>query len=291
MNYREYFTRHTRFGKIIGAIFGFIMAGPIGALLGLFIGNFFDKGLNEHLTKPNWSYRTERREHVQQLFLQATFSVMGYIAKANGRITENIIQMAKQTMDEMGLNKAQKHAAQLFFNEGKHVSFNLNEILTELKTAAHDNPELLKLFIELQYRAALIDGLSNHKIDRLNKIFAYMGLAPIHTQARFYDDFFSRHAYQQRPHTDYSYNYNSSSNEQASHSRYKGTLNEAYALLKITPLATQDEVKQTYRRLMSKHHPDKLMSKGASENEIKAANEKTQAIRRAYEQICENKGW
>lgn len=287
MNYREYFTRHTRFGKIVGAIFGFIMAGPVGALLGLFIGNFFDKGLNEHLTKPNWSYRSERRQNVQHLFLEATFSVMGHVAKANGRVTENIIKMAKQTMDDMGLNQAQKQAAQHFFNEGKQEHFNLSSILIELRTVAHDNPELLKLFIELQYRAALIDGLSNPKLERLNDVFGQMGLAPVHTQSRFYNDFFDRHAYQQRPNT----GYRQHAGDPPRQSHYKGTLSEAYALLKITPQSTQEEVKRTYRRLMSKHHPDKLMSKGASEKEIKAANEKTQAIRRAYEQVCENKGW
>jgi len=285
MNFHEYFTRHQRFGKILGAILGFIMAGPLGAFLGLFIGNFFDKGLALHFSKPNWSYRTEHRESVRHIFLHATFSVMGHIAKTDGRITENAILMAKQTMHEMGLNKIQKQTAQTFFNEGKQAQFNLSATLTQLKTVAHDNPELLKLFIELQYRAAQINGLSSHKINLLNEIFSQMGLAPLHTQSRFYSDFYYRNKNQDQR-TNYQYN-------QASQNRRttEGTLEEAYALLKLTPDAKQNEVKQTYRRLMSQNHPDKLMAKGATEKEIKTANAKTQAIRRAYEQICEHKGW
>jgi DnaJ like chaperone protein len=284
MNPREYFTRHQRFGKIIGAILGFIMAGPFGAFLGLFIGNFFDKGLAEHFSKPNWSFRTEHRESVRRIFLHATFSVMGHLAKADGRITEDVISMAKQIMHDMGLSKKQKETSQAFFNEGKQPQFNLSAILTELKTIAHDNPELLKLFIELQYRAAQVNGISSRKLNLLNEIFSQMGLAPLHTQSRYYNDFFYRHS-NQHQYTGYQYNQGSQNH------RNQGTLDEAYALLKLSPNAKQDEIKRTYRRLMSQNHPDKLMSKGATEEEIKTANEKTQAIRRAYEQICENKGW
>ena len=42
---------------------------------------------------------------------------------------------------------------------------------------------------------------------------------------------------------------------------------------------------------MSRNHPDKLISKGLPEEMIKIANEKTQNIRKAYEQICTSKGW
>ena len=44
-------------------------------------------------------------------------------------------------------------------------------------------------------------------------------------------------------------------------------------------------LKKAYRRLMSQHHPDKLVSKGLPEEMIKVATEKTQEIRKAYDLV------
>jgi DnaJ like chaperone protein len=45
------------------------------------------------------------------------------------------------------------------------------------------------------------------------------------------------------------------------------------------------ELKKAYRRLMSQHHPDKLVAKGLPEQMIRDATEKTQQIKAAYELI------
>ena len=44
-------------------------------------------------------------------------------------------------------------------------------------------------------------------------------------------------------------------------------------------------MKKAYRKLMSQHHPDKLVSRGLPEEMLKLATEKTQEIKAAYEQI------
>ena len=64
-------------------------------------------------------------------------------------------------------------------------------------------------------------------------------------------------------------------------------LEDAYAILNTTPDASDDEVKAAYRRLTSKHHPDKLVAQGMSEEHLKSAEEKTRLIRAAYERIRE----
>ena len=68
-------------------------------------------------------------------------------------------------------------------------------------------------------------------------------------------------------------------------------LASCYALLDLKPNASKEEVKRAYRRQMSLHHPDKLMAQGLSDAQIKAANNTTQAIRKAYDQIRLSKGW
>jgi DnaJ like chaperone protein len=64
-------------------------------------------------------------------------------------------------------------------------------------------------------------------------------------------------------------------------------LASAYATLGVGPKASDAEIKKAYRRLISQHHPDKLMAKGLPEEAMRMASQKTQEIRRAYETITE----
>ena len=283
MNFRQFFAHNTWWGKLSGAFLGYLTAGPVGAFFGVLIGNFFDRGLAHHALRPHWHYHAEKRKSVQKIFFEATFTIMGYIAKSDGRVSEQEILMAKTVMQEMELNRIQKTAAQTYFNAGKQSDFRPNAILTLLKQATKDNPELLKLFLEIQYRAAHVDGLSSKKQQYLNAIFTQLGFAPLHKQHRFYEDFI--------------YNNHDKANEsdkQRSQSSYQpayGMLDHAYSILEVTPNATKQDVKRAYRRLMSRNHPDKMIARGLPEEMVKIANEKTQKIRKAYEQICEGKGW
>lgn len=286
MSPRQFFTNHNWWGKLIGAFFGYLIAGSAGALIGILIGNFFDRGLSEHFSRPHWSYHSEKRKAVQKIFFDTTFAVMGHIAKADGHVSKQEIQMAKALMSEMGLNKGQIKEAETCFTEGKNTKFNLYQVLTRLQQASHDNPELLKLFIDIQYRAAQVDGLSLKKQQMFNNILRQFGFAPLHEQYRFYEDFDYGYTHRQTHQKQ-----SSSSYQQYSRSTSAHTLDYAFGILEVKPSATKDEVKRAYRRLMSRNHPDKLIAKGLPQEMIKIANEKTQKIRKAYDQICESKGW
>jgi DnaJ like chaperone protein len=69
------------------------------------------------------------------------------------------------------------------------------------------------------------------------------------------------------------------------------SLENAYAALGLTPAATDAEIKKTYRRLMSQHHPDKLASKGLPESMREMAEQKTREISTAYAVIKEARGF
>lgn len=288
MNFRQFFTAHAWWGKILGAFLGFLAAGPAGAFFGILIGNFFDRGLAEHLSSPYWRYHAEKHSQVQQQFFDATFRVMGHIAKSDGRVSEQEIQMAKALMESMRLSDTQKKLAVQRFNEGKKPSFHLTDTLLQLKQACQDNPELLKLFLDIQYQAAQVDYITPEKTTRLTIIFRTLGFAPLNQQHRFYEDYVFRSQKQQS-------NQHRSREQNSSHyqhpPRSTSSLASAYGILEIPTSANKQEVKRAYRRLMSRNHPDKLIAKGLPESMIKLANEKTQTIRKAYETICENKGW
>lgn len=290
MSLREIFTTQAWWGKIIGAIMGYLIAGPMGALFGILVGNFFDRGLAEHFAHPLWLYHSESRKTIQKFFFEATFEVMGHIAKSDGRVSENEIKMASVLMKEMKLTNAQKKEARLLFRQGKSQSFNLQKTLSRLKNIVHDNPELIKLFLDIQYRAAQVDGLTTNKLKTLNQMLIYLGFAPIHRQNRFYDDFDYGPSYRQNTKHDHS-RYSSRSKNHHKSPPLKDQLTRAYGILEVSRDASKQEVKRAYRKLMSKNHPDKLIAQGLPDEMIKLANDKTQKISKAYDLICEAKGW
>ncbi|MFT4058905.1 MAG: co-chaperone DjlA [Legionella sp.] len=292
MNFKKIFTANSWWGKFIGAFIGYCIAGPIGILLGLFAGTLFTRRLSLYYANPHWSYFQERNAAVQKAFFETTFSIMGYLAKTDGRITTQEIELARSVMREMHLKPEQKLVAIHLFNEGKSPHFNLREKLAQLLIACRSNRELLKLFINIQYQMAQVDSLTTRKIQVLDMIFTSLGFAPIHKQYRFYEDFGFNYSHTQNQNE----THQSSSESYSSYSKYnykpsKTNLDHAYALIEVSPNANQQEVKRAYRRLLSRNHPDKLIAQGLPQEMIKIANEKTQKIVKAYESICESKGW
>jgi DnaJ like chaperone protein len=69
------------------------------------------------------------------------------------------------------------------------------------------------------------------------------------------------------------------------------SLEAAYRVLGITPQASNEEVKTAYRRLMSQHHPDKLVSRGLPQSMVGVAEQKTHEVRTAYERIKTQRGF
>jgi DnaJ like chaperone protein len=68
---------------------------------------------------------------------------------------------------------------------------------------------------------------------------------------------------------------------------YNGVDN-AYKVLEIDKSVTDSEVKKAYRKLVKKHHPDKLQHLG--EEHLKGAEEKFRQIQMAYESIQQERG-
>lgn len=62
-------------------------------------------------------------------------------------------------------------------------------------------------------------------------------------------------------------------------------LHKAYRTLGLTPDAGEDLVRTTFRRHMNRSHPDKLAARGATETELKAAQQNTYELRKAYDLI------
>lgn len=262
-------------GKIIGSVCGYLLMGPFGLIIGFIVGHVFDKGF-----QLQRSFFFGGATQTREAFFNATFSVMGYIAKADGRVSEREIQAVRGVMNRMNLNEEQRKNAINLFEQGKQPDFNLDQTLTNLMQVCHSNKILLQMFVELQMQTALAEGhLSAEKQRILQQISQRLGFVPL--QFAFFDNIFrgAQGSYQQ--YQQYQHSARPSSGIQ---------LQEAYKVLEINSQATDIEVKKAYRKMMSQHHPDKLIAKGLPEEMVKLATEKTQQIQGAYEKICTARG-
>ncbi len=268
-------------GKFLCGLFGLLIGGPVGLILGIIIGHFFDRGLAQHL-KGQWIFRTQNTE-AQKIFFKTTFQVMGYIAKSDGLVTEEEIAQARAIMRQLNLNEAQKKAAIEAFTEGKQPEFNLNTAIQQLYQKCQHQRLLLQLFIEFQVRAATIRGkLDPTKEKIITQICEALGFLP-KNNFNFENFFRAFNEYAQHAGSQHSY-------QQGNPFKSQLSLESAYQTLGLAKTATDEEIKKTYRKLINQNHPDKLVAKGLPPEMIKLATEKTQQIQAAYERICTARG-
>jgi DnaJ like chaperone protein len=257
-------------GALIGAVLGFMVGGPLGALVGAILGQSLSVGVS----RGGWS--SYDAAGAQRAFFTATFSVMGHIAKADGRVSENEIQTVRAFMAHMNLDAAQQQAAIELFNRGKEPDFKLDETLTRFRAECRGRFDLLSMFVEFQLHVALADG-PMHPAER--QVFARMCevLGFSEFQLRRLEAFIlaRRGFHGQGP---------------TAPSRLDD-LSAAYQTLGVASSAKDAEVKTAYRRLMKENHPDKLVSRGLPEAMIKLAQEKVQQINVAYEAIKVSRGF
>lgn len=267
-------------GKFVGGAFGFMLGGPLGAILGASLGHQFDIGmirLDAHETlRPGDQHR------VQMAFFTATFSVMGHIAKADGRVSPEEISLANRIMDQMSISGEMRTTVINLFEQGKSADFPLDDVLAQFYQECHRRTDLIRMFLEIQIQEALADGSMDNKEEKLLlhicgqlrvSHFDYERLKMrVQAQQRFYGQ-------------NYQYQQGQQYQRQQPYHHEPSSLQDAYEVLGLTSSASDDEVKKAYRRLMSQNHPDKLVAKGLPEEMMKLAKEKTQKITKAYETV------
>lgn len=268
-------------GKLIGAILGYLVARIPGAIVGFILGYFFDEGLKQHSILSNLFSSKENRHKIQQVFFKATFTIMGHVAKSDGSVSEEEVQNVEAIMRQLHIDSESRTQAIQFFNEGKNNEFNLDDMLNELRTVCKKHKALLQVFIEIQLQAAYLDGVL---VDSKRAILIYVSerlgidrtlFARLNAMHQAEDKFreYMRQQYQQK----------------FQKMRSTSTVAEAYKVLAIEPSASDAAIKKAYRKLMSLHHPDKLIAQGLPEEMIKMTTQKTVEIQKAYETIMEDR--
>jgi len=281
-------------GKILGFCFGFMFGKLFGAILGLYLGHLFDKSLKNNFDKAGGFSSLFSGDDVnerQALFFSSCFAVMGHIAKSNGRISEIHIKAANLFMDEMGLKGEERREAQHAFQSGKYSDFSLKETVHDFKERFAKRNDLMQLFLEIQIQMAFSDGvLAEHEKQLLAEVSKQLGISNAHFAfvLKRYQAEFNFRKQQQRFNQQQSQGQSNSYREGSGHHVPPSNnmdREQALALLGLNSDASQRDMKVAYRKLMSQHHPDKLVSQGLPKHMMELAVKKSQDIQAAYEYL------
>ena len=250
-------------GTVIGLGAGFAVANIPGALLGALLGQAMDR----RLRLQGWDDMCERlgaRPALQDDEL--LFVLLGRLAKSDGRVAEQHIQQARQEMVRLDMPEAARLRAIAAFNRGKAGKDRLSGHLRRIRLQPHAAEGTLRAC----WRMAWADGKAGrHERELLLEWGQKLGLSRRQVQAMSLE-------YEPRkvPASAAAMNYAA-----------------ALRLLGIEADTEGDQVKQAYRRLVSKHHPDKLAGSGASEAQVREATERTRELHQAYAIVRKRRGF
>ena len=237
-------------GKWIAGALGWAMFGPLGGLLGYFLGSRLERQAVAAAGSEDGQVWNQGQRNS---FLISLLALSAAVIKADGKVSSAERSRFREFFSANFGPQAANEAEEIL-NEVLQKDFNLYEVCSQIRSCM-DYSQRLQLYHYLVSLGAC-DGLVQKEVDLLETIANYIGLSKTDSDAIMA---------QFRPNND-----------------------SNYRVLGITPDATDEEVKKAYRRMAVKYHPDKVATLG--EDVQKAAEEKFKAISQAYEAICRERG-
>lgn len=250
-------------GTLIGAGIGYALASIPGALLGTVLGQVVDR----RLQLRNWQILRERlggRAAIRDD--EVLFVLLGRLAKSNGRVLPVHIHQTREHMNRLGLDHAGRLRAVAAFNRGRDEREGLRGYLRYLRS----DPVTGEALLRACWRMAWADGKVTPVERELIGVWGqWLGWSPSRIDALA-----AEHDPLKRT-------------PLGSVEDYPGAL----SLLGVKADADPQTIKRAYRRLLSRHHPDKLTGAGASAAQVREATERTRDLHSAYALIKTRRGF
>jgi DnaJ like chaperone protein len=238
------------FAKWIGGGLGWVVGGPIGGLLGFFVGSLFDNTTIQTSTTSGAMGTTPGAFGMSLLVLVAA------VMKADGKIVKSELDYVKQ----------------FFVRQFGHET--AKEALVMLR-------DLLKKDIPIRDVCSQISRNMDYssRLQLLHLLFGVSG-----ADSRFHPSEVSL------VETMSGYLGISASDYVSIRNMFIPETDSAYKILEIDPSATNDEVKKAYRKMAVKYHPDKVSHLGedfrkTADDKFKRVNEAYERIKKERDMV------
>lgn len=247
------------------------------------------------------------------LYIAVMFEVAGQVCAAKGHVSDEDRSRVYDMIKKMQLDAETEVLSRYAFNMGQTKNYPLRTRLKQLYRAYSDDKRGLMLFCKNMLELALIDGRLHNNERRILNIIADEFRIPyaqmlIFASQTIHKENEYRHYWQtneqwkqQRQHArseqrrqqyqqqQKQYQQQQRHNQQQQPEEPFGT--DPYLVLGISAKSSPQEIKQAYRRLMNKYHPDKLIKQNLSETEMQRATEHAQRIQAAYAYVKQLRGF
>lgn len=248
------------FTKWITGGLGFVLGGPIGALVGFAIGSLIDSSsevVNERSQRGQTvGGRGAYGRTAEGDFKMSLLVLIACVMKADGRPQKQELNVVKRFLLANFGEEGSLEALQILKNLLKQE---INDVEVARQINYNMNYSGKLELVHLLFEIAYADGAENYsELQVIQRIAGNLGINRL--------DFESL---------------------KAPYHKTKD-VNWAYKTLEIQPSATNDEIKKAYREMAKKYHPDTVANLG--EDIKKKATEKFRTVNEAYEELKKLRG-
>ena len=261
-------------GKIVGGAAGLAIGGPIGAVIGAVAGHAYDlyrkEEDRERLARrrdgeraaPEWADElppvfADPTETRRIAFATAVIVLGAKLAKVDGVVSRDEVQAFKRVFR---IDDSEVGDVARIYNQAKTSARDFEPYARQIAALFGHDPFLLEELLVGLFEVARADGeLNPAEVDFLRRVALIFG--------------FGTGAFEQIR------------RRFSATARQMSGVDDAYAVLGLSRSASDDEIKQTYRKLVREHHPDRLVAKGLPEEMVERANKTLGAINAAYDRI------
>ena len=219
--------------------------------------------------QSSYSYEQDR---VSPLSFEVNLlSLCTLVIRANGVVTQAELDFVRNQFVQL-YGKERANSVFRTFNDLKGREISAQRVATFIRQRSNYETRLQILYF--LFGIAQADGfVSSDEVAQIEEIAYYF-----HTNKPDYDSIKAMFTTYGGSRSSYKSGYNSSTQHTP----------DAYAILGITPQATDAEVKKAYREMAKKYHPDRVITD--DEAIKKGAEEKFKQVQQAYEQIARQRG-
>jgi DnaJ like chaperone protein len=190
-------------------------------------------------------------------FTIAIIALAGKMAKADGVVSEQEFDVFRRVFV---MPPEEEPSVRRIFNLARQDMAGFEHYAGQIASLFRGNPAVLEDVLDGLFEIAKADGVLHPCEARfLERVAEIFGFAP-----------------------------NEFRRIRASH--FAPELTDPYVILGVSYVADEDEIRQTYRRLVRENHPDSLIARGVPAEFIKLATDKLAAINTAYEKIRAERG-